>query len=77
MGDTMSVCTTVDRLIADFTTRAEFGQRKYGKTVGEAQYGDIEWIKHTRDELMDACVYLTKLIEIHEDAHPPETFMNR
>lgn len=43
--------------------RREVGLKKYG--VGVAERTDLtlrEWLIHTQEELMDACVYLEKLI---------------
>lgn len=50
--------------------RAEFGEKKYGVTMERTDLSKLEWLQHWQDELMDACVYVQKLIEIEQNSHP-------
>lgn len=50
--------------------RAEFGLQKYGVTMERSDLSKLEWLQHWQDELMDACVYVQKLIEIEQLSHP-------
>lgn len=43
------------------------GLAKYGTTVNPMDYSAIEWIEHTRQELMDELVYLTVLKQKMEE----------
>lgn len=43
--------------------RAEVGKAKYGVTMERDDLSVLEWLKHTQEELMDACVYIEKLID--------------
>tara|TARA_R110002033_G_scaffold170115_1_gene212168 strand:+ start:5997 stop:6287 length:291 start_codon:yes stop_codon:yes gene_type:complete len=43
--------------------RAEVGKKKYGTTMDRTDLTTLEWLKHTQEELMDACVYIEKLLD--------------
>jgi hypothetical protein len=49
--------------------RADFGFQKYGVTMERPDLSKLEWLQHWQDELMDACVYVQKLIEIEQNSH--------
>jgi len=53
-----------DRVIAKIKARAELGENKYGTTMERGDLTHIEWLIHLQEELMDACVYVEKLILI-------------
>ena len=51
-------------VIEKFTMRAEFGKKKYGKTLDRNDLSVVEWITHAQEEHMDAILYLEKLKQI-------------
>ncbi len=59
-----------DAVIKKIKQRAEFGKEKYGVTMERTDLSKLEWLQHWQDELMDACVYVQKLIEIEQHSHP-------
>jgi len=50
--------------------RSEVGKSKYGTTMERDDLSRLEWLKHTQEELMDACVYIEKLIDEEEKKKP-------
>ena len=44
--------------------RSQVGQKKYGTTMEREDLNRLDWLKHTQEELMDACVYIEKLIQL-------------
>jgi hypothetical protein len=54
----------VQAVIEKFTMRAEFGKKKYGKTLDRNDLSVVEWITHAQEEHMDAILYLEKLKQI-------------
>ena len=59
-----------DIIIAKIKARAEVGEKKYGTTMERDDLTPIEWLTHLQEELMDACVYVEKLIQLHRDDDP-------
>ena len=53
-----------DEVCKKIQGRAEIGKGKYGVTMETAPLTKLEWMIHLQEELMDATVYLQKLIEI-------------
>jgi hypothetical protein len=54
--------------------RAAVGHAKYGTTMDRNDLTDVEWMRHLQEELMDAVVYLEKLIKLAEgNALPPSS----
>ena len=51
----------VQAVIEKFTMRAEFGKKKYGKTLDRTDLSVVDWITHAQEEHMDAILYLEKL----------------
>ena len=47
--------------------RSEVGEKKYGTTMERDDLSRLDWLKHTQEELMDACVYLEKLIQMEKN----------
>ena len=47
---------------ADIAERQRKGIAKYGTTVAENQLTDLQWNRHLYEELLDAAVYLRKII---------------
>lgn len=48
-------------LISEFKQREQKGIETYGTTIDRKDLTTFEWLKHLREELMDACLYLKKL----------------
>jgi len=48
-------------IIKKFKERADFGMKKYGKTLDREDLTTLEWIQHAQEEHMDAILYLEKL----------------
>jgi len=46
--------------------RSDIGKDKYGVTMERDDLTRLQWLKHTQEELMDACVYIEKLISEEE-----------
>ena len=59
-----------DSVCAKIQARAELGQKKYGTTMDRDDLTHEEWLIHLQEELMDACVYVEKLIQLHQDGDP-------
>lgn len=51
-----------DAVARKIIERAEFGLAKYGVTVERTDLSTLDWLVHTQEELMDAVVYLERLI---------------
>lgn len=52
-----------DEVCAKIQQRAEVGKSKYGVTMERSDLSLIEWLTHLQEELMDAAVYVQRLIE--------------
>ena len=46
--------------------RSDIGKKRYGVTMERDDLTRLQWSQHTWEELMDACVYIQKLISIEE-----------
>lgn len=55
----------VQQVIAKYSERSERGYQKYGTTL-EENNSDI-YLKHLQEELMDATLYLEKLITLEKE----------
>jgi hypothetical protein len=49
--------------------RAEFGENKYQTSMERTDLSKLQWMIHHQEELMDACIYVQKLIEIEQNSH--------
>jgi hypothetical protein len=57
-----------DKVCAKIQARAEVGEKKYGTTMERDDLTVTEWLTHLQEELMDAMVYVEKLItDIYSD----------
>lgn len=57
----------IEKQVADkIMQRAEFGKKKYGVTMDKADLSFMAWINHLQEELMDATVYIEKLVDLLE-----------
>ena len=51
-----------EKVIAKIRQRAEVGEKKYNTTMERTDLSYDEWLQHLQEELLDACVYLEKLM---------------
>jgi len=52
-------------VIAKLKQRAKIGHAKYGVTMDREDLTMQQWLQHAQDEVMDAAVYLEKLIRVN------------
>ena len=58
----LSNCDSIVQTVVEkFVSRAEFGRKKYGKTMDRDDLTTDEWICHAVEEAMDMILYLSKL----------------
>ena len=55
-----------DKVCEKIQQRAEVGKSKYGVTMEEEVLSIREWLNHLQQELMDASVYVEKLLGLVE-----------
>ena len=55
-----------EQVINKLRSRAAAGKAKYGTTMERTDLNNAEWLKHLQEELMDAAVYVEKLLTIIE-----------
>lgn len=58
--------TVEEAVIARIRQRAETGAEKYGVTMERTDLSRLQWMRHAQDEMLDAAVYLEKLIREEE-----------
>lgn len=64
-----------EEVIAKIRQRAEVGKAKYGVTMEREDLGTLDWLQHLQEELMDAAVYVQRLIEQFEGwGHRPTVY---
>lgn len=57
------IVTGIEALVCqDIADRQRKGIAKYGTTVADNQLTDMQWCRHLYEELLDASVYLRKII---------------
>lgn len=56
-----------NKVIEKILERAEVGKNKYNTTMERTDLSLIEWVVHLQEELMDATVYLEKVLELLEN----------
>tara|TARA_R100000995_G_scaffold74806_1_gene43957 strand:- start:5639 stop:5884 length:246 start_codon:yes stop_codon:yes gene_type:complete len=54
-----------ERVIVKIRQRAEVGEKKYNTTMERTDLTYDEWLQHLQEELLDACVYLEKLMSLN------------
>ena len=52
-----------DEVCKKIQDRSNVGKEKYGVTMETADLTTEEWLTHLQEELMDAAVYVQKLLE--------------
>lgn len=55
----------VEQVVSKYTSRSEVGFKKYGTTLQENNKDS--YLKHLQEELMDATLYLEKLITLEQE----------
>ena len=55
-----------EQVINKLRSRAAAGKMKYGTTMERNDLTNAEWLKHLQEELMDAAVYVEKLLTLIE-----------
>tara|TARA_E500000305_G_C3922146_1_gene188632 strand:+ start:270 stop:521 length:252 start_codon:yes stop_codon:yes gene_type:complete len=60
-GDKMS--KHEDEVCKKIQQRAKVGKAKYGVTMERTDLNIVEWLTHLQEELMDASVYVERLIQ--------------
>lgn len=74
MGKTVEIDSINAAVVHRLTQRAGRGHAKYGTTMDRDDLTEVEWMRHLQEELMDAVVYLEKLIKLAEgNALPPSS----
>jgi TPP-dependent pyruvate/acetoin dehydrogenase alpha subunit len=53
----------VERIKSRFTQRSMLGQSKYRKKLTRTDLDLLDWLRHMRDELMDATLYVERAIQ--------------
>ena len=51
-----------DKVCEKIQERSEVGKAKYGVTMERTDLSTIEWLTHLQEELMDASVYVERLL---------------
>ncbi len=52
-----------DEVCKKILMRAKVGKAKYGVTMERTDLDIVEWLTHLQEELMDAAVYVERLIQ--------------
>jgi len=61
--------SAIESAVADrIISRGEIGRMKYGVTMERDDLSAVEWLTHLQEELMDAAVYVEKLIGLAKGA---------
>lgn len=53
----------VESVVEQYKERSEVGIKKYNKTLDRDDLSSLEWLKHLQEELMDATLYIEKIIQ--------------
>ena len=53
-----------EQVINKLRSRADAGKQKYGTTMERNDLNNAEWLKHLQEELLDAAVYVEKLLTL-------------
>jgi len=56
-----------DSVCKKIQERAKVGKAKYGTTMERTDLNTLDWLVHLQEELMDAAVYVERLIEEFKD----------
>ena len=53
----------VNNVIEKYVRRSEVGMRKYGTNLERTDLSEEDWLVHLQEELMDASLYIEKLLD--------------
>ena len=56
-----------ERVIAKIRSRADVSKAKYGVTMERDDLDLLAWLQHLQEELMDAAVYVERLMDEVKD----------
>jgi uncharacterized protein YaiL (DUF2058 family) len=56
--------SVVSQIVQEHLDRAKAGFIKYNETLDRNDLSLVEWLQHTKEELMDAALYLEKTIQV-------------
>lgn len=59
--------TIVDSVRFKYKKRSDVGIAKYGVTLDREDLDMVQWLTHLQEELMDATLYVEKLIRLEID----------
>ena len=65
---TKAECPIASTVAQKITQRSEVGLKKYGTTCGRNDLSLTDWLNHLQQELMDAAVYVEKLMQTLEQS---------
>jgi len=51
-----------DEVCEKIQARAKVGLKKYGTTMEREDFSDLDWMQYLQEELMDAVVYLQRMM---------------
>ena len=51
-----------DKVCEKIQKRAEVGKKKYGVDMTRGDFGSVTWLQYLQEELMDAAIYVERLI---------------
>ena len=60
--------TIVKSVVRKYQERSEVGIKKYGVTLDREDLSFIDWMNHLQQELMDASLYIEKIIKENEQS---------
>lgn len=67
LNDTYGHLRWAERVVKVIERRAKEGFAEHGHTMEREDISEIGWLVHTEQEMMDANIYLEKLIDITKD----------
>lgn len=67
-NNVMGMSVIEDRVCNKIQQRADVGFNKYGVTMERGDLTDVQWLTHLQEEMMDALVYLEKIISLQKQA---------
>ena len=56
-----------DKVCKLIQSRANLGLSKYGVSMDRNDLSQIDWLRHLQSELLDAAIYIEKLLDLYED----------
>jgi hypothetical protein len=53
-----------NKIIEQIKNRADVGLKKYNTDMDRVDLSLVDWLEHTKQELLDAVIYLQKTIDL-------------